>query len=90
MGILEDKTNRNKLAALSRWYSTNSTTDRISFDDYIKRMKSIQDQIYYFSGQDRAALAKSPLVVGLVRKGYEVILCDDPIDEYVFSVLRDY
>jgi heat shock protein beta len=35
-------------------------------------------------------LVKSPLVVGLVRKGYEVILCDDPIDEYVFGVLRDY
>ncbi|MCB0369843.1 MAG: hypothetical protein KDD45_10505 [Bdellovibrionales bacterium] len=35
-------------------------------------------------------LEKSPLVVGLVRKGYEVLLCDDPIDEYVFNVLREY
>ena len=61
-----------------------------SFDEYITRMKSVQDQIYYASGEDRNVLAKSPLVVGLVRKGYEVILCDDPIDEYVFGVLREY
>lgn len=53
-------------------------------------MKSVQDQIYFFSGEDRAVLEKSPLVVGLVRKGYEVLLCDDPIDEYVFNVLREY
>jgi len=50
LGILEDKTNRNKLASLSRWYSTRSPTERVSFDDYIKHMKSVQDQIYYFSG----------------------------------------
>ena len=53
-------------------------------------MKAVQDQIYYASGEDRNVLLKSPLVVGLVRKGYEVILCDDPIDEYVFNVLREY
>lgn len=53
-------------------------------------MKPVQDQIYFFSGEDRAVLEKSPLVVGLVRRGYEVILCDDPIDEYVFNTLREY
>ena len=62
----------------------------ISFDEYIAKMKSVQDQIYFFSGEDRSVLEKSPLVVGLVKRGYEVILCDDPIDEYVFSTLREY
>ncbi len=90
LGILDDKTNRNKLASLSRWHSTRNPTGLISFDDYIKKMKSIQDQIYFFSGEDLKVLEKSPLVVGLVRKGYEVLLCDDPIDEYVFNVLREY
>jgi heat shock protein 90kDa beta len=90
LGILEDKTNRKKLASLSRWYSTRSKDALTSFDDYIKRMKDVQDQIYFFSGEDRAVLEKSPLVVGLARKGYEVLLCDDPIDEYVFNVLREY
>ena len=53
-------------------------------------MKEVQDQIYFASGEDKNVLLKSPLVVGLVRKGYEVLLCDDPIDEYVFNVLREY
>ena len=87
---MEDKNNREKLASLSRWHSTRSKTDMTSFDDYIAKMKPVQDQIYYFSGEDRSVLEKSPLVVGLVRRGYEVILCDDPIDEYVFNTLREY
>ena len=90
LGILEDKTNRNKLASLSRWYSTRHPNNMVSLDEYIKKMKSVQDQIYFFSGEDKSVLEKSPLVVGLVRKGYEVLLCDDPIDEYVFNVLREY
>lgn len=90
MGVIDDKNNRKKLASLSRWKSTHNESELTSFDDYIKRMKSVQDQIYYASGEDKKVLLKSPLVVGLVRKGYEVILCDDPIDEYVFGVLREY
>ena len=78
------------MASLSRWFSTKNSTERISFDDYISRMKEVQDQIYFASGEDKKVLLKSPLVVGLVRKGYEVLLCDDPIDEYVFNVLREY
>jgi molecular chaperone HtpG len=53
-----------------RLRSTHNVSELISFDDYIKRMKSVQDQIYYASGEDRNVLLKSPLVVGLVRKGY--------------------
>ena len=90
LGILEDKTNRKKLSSLSRWFSTRNPNSLVSFDEYIKSMKETQDQIYFFSGEDRKVLAKSPLVVGLVRKGYEVLLCDDPIDEYVFNHLREY
>lgn len=87
---MEDKTNRKKLSSLSRWFSTRNPNSLVSFDEYIKSMKETQDQIYFFSGEDRKVLAKSPLVVGLVRKGYEVLLCDDPIDEYVFNHLREY
>jgi len=77
---MDDKTNRNKLASLSRWHSTRNPNGMVSLDEYIKKMKTIQDQIYSFSGEDRAVLEKSPLVVGLAKKGYEVLLCDDPID----------
>lgn len=56
LGIMEDKTNRNKLASLSRWISTRHSDRLTSLDDYIKNMKSVQDQIYFFSGEDRAVL----------------------------------
>lgn len=90
LGIIEDSTNRKKLASLGRWYSTFNSSEYTSLDEYIKRMKATQEQIYFFSGEDKNVLEKSPLVKGLVKKGYEVLLCDDPIDEYVFSTLRDY
>ncbi len=50
LGILEDKTNRNKLASLSRWHTTRDPNGKVSLDEYIKKMKSVQDQIYFFSG----------------------------------------
>jgi HSP90 family molecular chaperone len=50
MGILDDKTNRDKLASLTRWRSTRSGDGSTSFEAYIKGMKSVQDQIYFFSG----------------------------------------
>jgi heat shock protein beta len=90
LGIIEDSTNRKKLASLARWFTTHNSSDFFSLDDYISRMKPTQEQIYFFSGEDKRVLEKSPLVKGLVKKGYEVLLCDDPIDEYVFSTLKDY
>ena len=50
LGVMEDKNNRNKLASLTRWYTTRNSTELTSLDDYISRMKSVQDQIYFFSG----------------------------------------
>lgn len=65
---------------MARWFSTHNSSEYISLDDYISRMKPTQEQIYFFSGEDKRVLEKSPLVKGLVKKGYEVLLCDDPID----------
>lgn len=56
IGILQDKTNRKKLASLSRWHTTRKSSGLVSFDEYIKRMKKEQDQIYFFSGEDRRVL----------------------------------
>jgi HSP90 family molecular chaperone len=53
---LDDKTNRKKLASLSRWHTTRAVDGLVSFDDYIKKMKDVQDQIYFFSGEDRKVL----------------------------------
>lgn len=90
LGMIEDHANRDKLAVLTRWYTTHNLSDYSSFDDYIKRMKEGQKHIYYLGGSDREVLQNSPLIEKLVHEGYEVILGDDPLDETLFSTFKEY
>jgi molecular chaperone HtpG len=53
----------------------------VSFDQYASRMKEGQDAIYFLTAHSKEAAAKSPLLEGFVRKGYEVLLFSDPVDE---------
>lgn len=88
--MIEDDKNRDKLAVLTRWYTTNNVTELTSLDDYISRMKEGQKHIYFLGGEDKNTLQYSPLIERLVQEGYEVILGDDPLDETIFSQFRDY
>ena len=90
LGMIEDHDNRDKLAVLTRWYTTKNITILSSFDDYISRMKEGQKHIYYIGGEDKAVLSFSPLIERLQKEGYEVILGDDPLDETLFSSFREY
>ena len=90
LGVIEDIQNRNKLAKLLRFYSTNNTEEYTSLDDYIKRMKPTQEQIFYIAGEDKETLAKSPLIQRILEKGGEVLLLDDPIDEFCVQNLAEY
>ena len=90
LGIIEDSGNRNKLAELLRFYSTHNKDQLTSLDDYIERSKKLQDSIYYVAGDDRDILIQSPLIQGLLKRGYEVLLLDDNIDEYCLSHLNEY
>ena len=69
LGVIEDIQNRNKLAKLLRFYSTHNIDELTSFDEYIKRMKPKQEQIYFLAGEDKAAVAKSPLIQKILEKG---------------------
>jgi molecular chaperone HtpG len=82
LGIHEDANNRNKLADLMRWHTSKSGEDMISFKEYVSKMKEGQKGIYYITGESRAAVANSPFIESLKKKGYEVIFMVDPIDEY--------
>ena len=62
LGVIEDIQNRNKLAKLLRFYSTHNIDELTSFDEYVKRMKPKQEQIYFLAGEDKAAVSKSPLI----------------------------
>lgn len=88
--MIEDHENRDKLAVLTRWYTTNNITQLTSLDDYISRMKEGQKHIYFLGGEEKAILFFSPLIEKLRTEGYEVILGEDPLDETLFSSFREY
>ena len=90
LGIHEDTANRQKLSELLRFHTSKSGEDLISFKDYIARMKEGQKGIYYITGESRAAVAASPFLEGLKKRGYEVLYLVDPIDEYMVQQLKEY
>ena len=90
LGVIEDIQNRNKLAKLLRFYSTHNIDELTSFDEYVKRMKPKQEQIYFLAGEDKAAVSKSPLIQKILEKGGEVLILDDPIDEFCLQNLGEY
>jgi len=90
LGIHEDSANRGKLADLLRFHTSKSGEDLISFKDYVQRMKEVQKDIFYITGESRAQVAHSPFLEALRKRGYEVLYLVDPIDEYMVQQLKDY
>ncbi|KAF8686829.1 hypothetical protein HU200_043329 [Digitaria exilis] len=90
LGIIEDATNRNRLAKLLRFESTKSDGKLASLDEYISRMRPGQKDIFYITGSSKEQLEKSPFLERLTKKNYEVIFFTDPVDEYLMQYLMDY
>jgi len=90
LGVIEDSSNRLKLAKLLRFFSTEDPDKLHSLDDYIGRMKADQDTILYLPGDSKSSILKSPILKKYKQKGYEVLLLDDPIDEFCTQHLTEY
>ena len=91
-GIGEDHANREKIAGLLRLASTHADTDAntVSLADYIARMKEGQDKIYYITADTFNAAKNSPHLEVFRKKGIEVLLLTDRVDEWVVSNLPEF
>ena len=91
-GIVEDYANREKLAGLMRFSSTHNQDAKqtVSLADYVGRMKEGQQAIYYLIADSHAAALGSPHLEGLRKKGIEVLLLSDRIDEWLVSHLTEF
>ncbi|MFD2111851.1 molecular chaperone HtpG [Thiorhodococcus fuscus] len=91
-GPAEDFANKERLASLMRFSTTHSegTAQRESLDGYIERMKEGQDKIYYITADSPAAARHSPHLEVFRKKGVEVLLLSDRVDEWLVSHLTEY
>lgn len=90
LGVIEDSSNRMKLAKLLRFHTTYDDEELTSLDEYISRMKDDQDTILYLPGDSKSAILKSPILKKYVKEGYEVLILSDPIDEFTVQHLSEY
>ncbi len=91
-GMGEDHANKDKIAALLRFASTqaDTTDETVSLADYIARMKPEQEKIYYVTAETFNAAKNSPHLEVFRKKGIEVILLSDRVDEWVVSHLSEF
>ena len=90
LGIHEDNQNRNKLADLLRYNTSNSGESQISLKKYIENMPEKQKDIYFVSGESKQSIVSSPFLEECKKRGYEVLFMTEPIDEYCMQQLKEY
>lgn len=91
-GVGEDAANKDRLAKLLRFATTNADSEEqtVSLADYVSRMKEGQDKIYYVTADNYKAAKNSPHLEIFRKKGVEVILMTDRVDEWMLSFLTEF
>jgi molecular chaperone HtpG len=91
-GVVEDHGNRERIAKILRFSSTHSDTDaqEVSLADYVARMKPEQEKIYFVTAETFAAARNSPHLEVFRKKGVEVLLMHERVDEWVSQHLTEF
>src|SRR5207237_2159366 len=91
-GVGEDAANRERIAKLLRFSSTHTDSEEqnVSLADYVGRMKPGQDKIYYVTAETFLAAKNSPHLEIFRKRGIEVVLLSDRVDEWLVANLAEY
>ncbi len=91
-GPAEDYANKERIAGLLRFVSTHNEQDEqtVSLADYVSRMQEGQEKIYYITADSPAAARYSPHLEVLKKKGIEVLLLSDRVDEWLITSLMEF
>jgi molecular chaperone HtpG len=89
-GVGEDQANREQIARLLRFSTTQNDKEEVSLADYLARMKEGQDRIYYVTAETFLAAKHSPHLEIFRKKGIEVLLLHDRVDEWLVASLPEF
>ncbi len=89
-GVVEDPANRDRIAKLLRFQTTAEGQGLVSLADYVGRMVTGQDKIYYLTAENATAARHSPHLEVFRKKGIEVLLLTDRIDEWLVTHLTEF
>lgn len=88
-GLCEATSPKEQILTACRFYSTHGD-GLVSLDEYIARMKSAQEHIFYLTGDNLEAMKKSPQLEGFKKRGVEVLLLADHVDDFWVNVVPDF
>jgi len=90
-GLCEATSPREQILEVCRFHSSSTLENHMtSLDEYIARMKPQQEEIYYLTGERLDALRSSPQIEGFTKRGIEVLLFTDHVDDFWVNVVMDY
>lgn len=90
VGAIEDEKNKKDIAPLLRFFSSKSTEEYTSLDEYVASMPEGQKAIYYVTGDGVENASMSPVIEKLKSRGYDVLFATEPLDEIMMENLRSY